>query len=85
MREFPPETHTVTAAGATDGSDGSWGPALVLTQVLLQQPGEDGVSVGDEVASPLLAALLLTTEQEQLFTRLPHLRASVFIYHLGQR
>lgn len=36
----------------------------VLTQVLLQQPGEDRVSVGDEVALPLLVALLQRTEQQ---------------------
>lgn len=63
VREFPPESESSRYHQVCSTRRHSQCPK-VLTQVLLQQPGEDRVSVGDEVALPLLVALLQRTEQQ---------------------
>lgn len=67
VREFPPESQSFTLSPSLFYQETHCqcpADSNVLTQVLLQQPGEDRVSVGDEVALPLLVALLQRTEQQ---------------------
>lgn len=64
VREFPPESQSFTLSPSLFYQETHCQSPKVLTQVLLQQPGEDRVSVGDEVALPLLVALLQRTEQQ---------------------
>ena len=79
VREFPPESQSFTLSPSLFYQETHCqcpADSNVLTQVLLQQPGEDRVSVGDEVALPLLVALLQRTDEQQLASQSDTLRFS---------
>lgn len=87
VREFPPESQSFTLSPSLFYQETHSQCPKVLTQVLLQQPGEDRVSVGDEVALPLLVALLQRTEQQlasQSHTLMFPDHSRLVTYHFSQ-
>lgn len=90
VREFPPESQSFTLSPSLFYQETHCqcpADSNVLTQVLLQQPGEDRVSVGDEVALPLLVALLQRTEQQlasQSHTLMFPDHSPLVTYHFSQ-